>query len=128
MIVVDATNTILGRLATRAAKLALEGESVRITNCEKAYIVGKQGDIVKKYTERMNLGSKPSKGPFTPKRPDRMVTKTIRGMLPKNERGRKASSKVKCYIGTPEELKDKAPVSPSLPGSAISNCSNLFSW
>lgn len=107
MIVIDATNTILGRLATKAAKLALEGESIRVVSCEKAFIVGKQGDIVKKYTHRMNLGSKPPKGPFAPKRPDRMVTKTIRGMLPNNERGRKASTKVKCYIGVPEELKNK---------------------
>jgi len=107
MIIIDATNTILGRLATRVSKLALEGESIRITNCEKAFIVGSQGDIIKKYTLRDNLGSKPPKGPFIPKMPDRMVRRTIKGMLPSNERGRKALSNVKCYIGVPEELKDK---------------------
>jgi len=58
MIVIDATNTILGRLATRAAKLALEGESIRVVNCEKAFIVGRQGDIIKKFSARDRMGSK----------------------------------------------------------------------
>ena len=89
MIVLDATNSILGRLVTRVSKLALEGESIRIINCEKTYIVGHQTDILAKYSHRMNLGNKPNKGPFIPKRPERMVRRTIKGMLPKNERGRK---------------------------------------
>ena len=105
--IIDATNTRLGRMATRVAKLALEYENISIINCSKAYIVGKKKNIVKEYTHRLDLGSKPSKGPFTAKRPDKFVRKAIKGMLPSNARGKRALSKVKCYIDVPEELKDK---------------------
>lgn len=107
--IIDATNTVLGRIATRAAKSALEGEEVSIINCEKSYIVGNKKDILKKYKHRMSLGSRPNKGPFTPKRPDRFLRKAVKGMLPHNNRGKRALSNVKCYIGMPEELKDKKP-------------------
>lgn len=107
MIVVDATNTILGRFATKLAKSALEGETIFVVNSEKAYIVGDPRDIFRKYKALDDMGSKPVKGPFIPKQPHMMMKRTIKGMLPHNERGRRALKRVKCYIGVPEELKDK---------------------
>ena len=45
------------------------------------------------------------------------VKRTIRGMLPyKQERGRKALERVKCYIGAPEELDIKEMI--SIPGAS----------
>jgi len=47
----------------------------------------------------------PSQGPFIQTKPDRFVRRCIRGMLPsKNTRGRDALSRVRCYVGVPENL------------------------
>jgi len=111
MVIIDATNLILGRLASFSAEKALLGENVIIINCEKAVITGNRKTTLKKYNERNQMGSK-NKGPFTRRRPDRFVKRTIRGMLPyKRENGTKALKRVKCYTGTPENLKDK-PIKP----------------
>jgi large subunit ribosomal protein L13 len=41
------------------------------------------------------------------RRPDRIVRKTIRGMLPYREgRGRRAFKRLRVHIGVPEELRD----------------------
>ncbi len=105
--VIDATNLILGRLATYAAKKALEGEKIDIVNSEKAVIVGKKEDILKKYKQRRERGD-PHHGPFFPIQSDRIVRRTIRGMLPyKQAKGREAFENVRCYKGVPSKFKDK---------------------
>lgn len=107
MTVIDATNLIAGRLATQVAKRALLGEKIDIINSEKAVITGKRKDILEHYKERVKRGSA-LKGPYTPRMPDRMLRRTIRGMLPyKQEKGLKAYKKILCHIGTPDEFKDK---------------------
>jgi large subunit ribosomal protein L13 len=46
-------------------------------------------------------------GPYFPKRPDRILKRTVRGMLPyKRPRGREAMANLKIYVGIPIELKD----------------------
>jgi len=106
----DATGLILGRLATQIAKLALMGEQIQIINCEKAALSGSKSKI-EKLNKLRSMGS-PFKGPFYPKRSDRIVKRTIRGMLPyKQTRGREALSRVKCYIGQPESLDIKDMIS-----------------
>lgn len=103
--IVDAKDQMLGRIASFAAKKALLGENVDIINCEKAVITGSKHDILRKYNFRKTIGQ-PTKGPFFPRRPDLFVRRTIRGMLPyKRYRGKKAYSKIKCYMGAPENLK-----------------------
>jgi len=105
--IIDAKNLILGRLASFSAEKALLGEPISIINCESAVITGNRKTTVKKHLERMERGSK-SKGPFTYKRPEMFVKRTIRGMLPyKKENGRNALKKIKCYIGVPENLKGR---------------------
>ncbi|MBW2993609.1 50S ribosomal protein L13 [Candidatus Woesearchaeota archaeon] len=105
--IIDATNKILGRLATFAAKQALLGEKIEIVNCENAMITGNRKWLIKEYARKQQMGT-PAKGPFIPKRPERFVKRTIRGMLPyKKDKGRKAFERVKCYIGIPEKLKGK---------------------
>ena len=106
--IIDASDMILGRLATYAAKKALLGEKVDIVNCEKAVITGNKKSIFEKYEQRNERGPRPTKGPFIPKMPDRFVRRCIRGMLPyKQEKGRTAFKRVMCYIGIPDEFKDK---------------------
>ena len=106
-LIIDATDTILGRLASFAAKKALEGYEVIIVNAEKAVITGNRKTVIKEYQEKRQRGN-PYKGPFFPKRPDRILRRTIRGMLPwKTHRGRVAFKRVKVYIGIPKELEGK---------------------
>lgn len=105
--IIDAKNLILGRLASYAAHNAQLGENVSIINCEAAVITGNKKTTLLDYKEKMQRGSRTT-GPFTPKRADRFVKKAIRGMLPyKKENGRKSLNRIRCYIGTPENLKEK---------------------
>lgn len=107
--IIDATNLILGRIATVAAKKALLGEKVDIVNCEKAVITGKRDSLFKAYKEKYLIKShNPGKGPFWPKMPDRFVRRSIRNMLPhKKSRGREAFRKIMCYISVPEKFKNQ---------------------
>jgi large subunit ribosomal protein L13 len=108
MIVIDAKNLILGRFATHVAKQALLGEEVRVINCEKAIVSGKKATTLRE-TKESALRGNPVKGPFIPKMADRYVRRVIRGMLPyKVHKGAEAYKRVLCYIGEPEEFKDKA--------------------
>lgn len=105
--IIDANNLILGRMATVVAKKALLGENIEIVNCEKSVVSGDPSSIVERYQTRARRGI-PAKGPFIPKRADAFVKRAIRGMLPyKNERGSNALKRVRCYIGIPDNLKDK---------------------
>ena len=107
--IIDATDLILGRLASFAAARALLGEDVSIINCEKAVISGNKKYLLEKYKLKFDKGV-PLRGPYFPRMPERIVKRTVRGMLPyKRQRGRDALKKVLCYRGVPAELsKEKA--------------------
>ncbi|PIN86448.1 50S ribosomal protein L13 [Candidatus Woesearchaeota archaeon CG10_big_fil_rev_8_21_14_0_10_44_13] len=105
--IIDATNLILGRLATISAKKVLLGEKVDIVNCEKAVVTGNRAMILSQFKRKVDLGI-PLKGPYYPRMPDRIIRRTVRGMLPwKRTRGKEAFKRVMCYIGVPDEFKDK---------------------
>jgi len=107
MIIIDANGLILGRLASNISKRLLSGEDVIIVNAEKSVISGSKVSILGEYKDLRSKGSK-EKGPHFPKRPDRILKRTVRGMLPyKQKRGRDAYSRLRVYIGVPNELKDK---------------------
>ncbi|MFH1106825.1 MAG: 50S ribosomal protein L13 [Candidatus Micrarchaeota archaeon] len=111
MIVYDATDAIAGRLAAAAAKKALQGEEVAIVNAGKAMISGRTEEIVQKYARRRTQQNKgdPDKSPKWPRRPDYLLKKIIRGMLPKHSgRGKQALRRIKAYNGVPKELEGKA--------------------
>ncbi|MEK6984593.1 MAG: 50S ribosomal protein L13 [Nanoarchaeota archaeon] len=102
--IIDAKDTILGRLSTYAAKQVLLGNKVEVINCEECVISGKKKTILDNYVRRMHRRA-PGKGPFFYRRPDMLVKRTIRGMLPfKRSRGKNAFKNVRCYIGVPENL------------------------
>ena len=110
MRIINAEGLILGRLASKVAKMLLEGEEVVIVNAEKVIITGNREDIFAKYKQRTELRTRtnPRKGPFYPKRSDEIVRRTIRGMLPwKTDRGRKAFKRLKVYVGIPKEFEGK---------------------
>jgi len=110
MKIINAENSILGRLASEVAKLAMNGEEIIITNAEKAVITGNADDIYKRYYQRFKIRdiAKPEKSPKMQRRPDLFVKRTIRGMIPRRKRsGKEALSRVKALIGTPKEYEGK---------------------
>ncbi|MBR9676452.1 50S ribosomal protein L13 [Candidatus Woesearchaeota archaeon] len=107
MMIIDAEDQVVGRIATRAAKAALLGEQVRILNSEKAVMTGKPKSVLERFEQKRNHGA-PLVGPYYPRNPDRILKRIIRGMLPyKKSRGRDALKRVKCYVGVPEEYAGK---------------------
>jgi large subunit ribosomal protein L13 len=103
---VNADGLILGRMASVVAKKLLNGEKVIIVNAEKAVISGKKRSKVAEAKEFLEVGA-PQRGPFHYRRPDRILRKTVRGMLPfKKPKGKNALKKLKVFIGVPEDLKD----------------------
>ena len=110
-IIVDGTNMIAGRLCSHVAKHLLEGNRVFIVNSENIMISGSRESIIKEYREFLEIASinNPKFGPFHPRRPDTMITKMIRGMLPKTKSsGKAAFSRLRAYLGVPNELKSLA--------------------
>ena len=105
MIIVDGKDLIVGRVATFVAKQALNGETVKIVNCDHMYLSGDKEFLLNEVHRRRIQGTW-SKGPFFFRRPDRFVRRTVRGMLPhKTPRGTVAYKRIICYVGYPEELK-----------------------
>ena len=105
--IIDATDLLLGRMASFAAKKSLLGENVDIVNCENAVISGNRRRILADYKQKRSRGI-PAKGPFISRLPDRLVRRAIKGMLPyKKPRGRKAFTRIMCYMGVPDKFKDK---------------------
>lgn len=103
-VVIDADGHILGRLASHVAKRLLQGEEITIINAEKALVSGRRRQVVAAYREARGRGS-PGKGPHFPRPPDRILRRTVRGMLPyKRGRGREALGRLRVYLGTPAEL------------------------
>ncbi|MBT8171392.1 50S ribosomal protein L13 [Candidatus Bathyarchaeota archaeon] len=106
-IIIDAKGLILGRMASNVAKRLLQGEEVIILNAEKAAISGKKQHIVTDAKTFLEVGH-PRKGPNHPRRPDRIVTRTIRGMLPRRKpKGIAAFKRLRVYLGIPIEFQDK---------------------
>ena len=108
--VIDAEGAILGRMATHVASRLLKGEEIAIINSEKAIITGKKKAIKERYQKKRDLGTY-RKGPFFPRMPDRLVKRTVRGMIPyQTPHGRTAYRKLKCYIGVPKEFEKQEKV------------------
>lgn len=105
--IIDAENLILGRLATYVSKRALLGDNIEVVNCDKAIITGKKKEVLAKYKHRRERGET-LHGPYYPRVSDKLVRRTIRGMLPyKQSKGKIAFERVKCYRGIPEVLEGK---------------------
>jgi len=106
-LVVDATDLMLGRLASLVAKRLLSGEFVTIVNAEKAVISGTRRNILDEMRITLgfrNLGSK-KKSPKHPRRPDGLIRRTVRGMLPYDKpKGKEAFERLRVCIGTPTDV------------------------
>jgi large subunit ribosomal protein L13 len=111
--VIDAEDVVLGRLATQVATLLRgkhkptyaphvdTGDFVVIVNAEKVALTGNKRDQAFVYRHSGFPGGlrKRSFGEMLDKQPDRLLEKTIKGMLPHNRLGRAMGSKLKVYAG-----------------------------
>lgn len=105
--IIDANDAILGRLSAKIAKELLKGETVVVINSEKIIVSGNPASVIKRFKQKRERKDV-YKGPFYPRYPDRILKRTVRGMLPyKTARGRTALRKLKIYIGNPDKLKGK---------------------
>lgn len=108
MKIIDGKNAVLGRLASYVAKEALKGEEIVILNCDQVIITGNKKNIREEFeAEKRKIGSG-QKGPKHSRSADKIVKRSIRGMLPDHRRGRGkiAYKKIKCYVGVPKEFQE----------------------
>ena len=114
-LVIDASGLVLGRLASIAAKHLLMGTTLTIVNAEKAVVTGDRLAILKDAHKRLeirNLGTK-SKSPKHAHRPEGIVRRTIRGMLPRDKaKGKDAFSHLRVYSGAPDGVDFASAVKP----------------
>src|ERR671910_1068322 len=106
-VIVDATDCIAGRMCSRVSKLLLKGNRVSIVNSENAMLSGDKYKTIDLYKEFLEINSvtNPVHGPFHPRRPDTILTKMVRGMIPKTKTsGVEAFKRLRVYIGTPHGL------------------------
>ena len=111
--VIDAEDVVLGRLATQAATLLRgkhkptyaphidTGDFVVVVNAEKVGLTGKKREqsFQFRHSGYPGGGRKFSFGDVLDKHPERLLEKTIKGMLPKNKLGRAMGKKLKVYAG-----------------------------
>ena len=108
--IIDAKDMILGRVCTFAAKQILLGNKIDVINCEECIVTGNKNSILENYLKKLHRKA-PTKGPYFYRRPDLLVKRTVRGMIPfKRSRGREAFKNIKCHIGNPENLKNQKPI------------------
>ncbi len=102
--VIDGSGLLVGRLSSVVAKRALNGEEIAVINAEMSVISGSRARVLGNYKHKRERGSREG-GPFFPRRPDHILKRTIRGMLPyKRQRGIDAMKRIRIYVGVPYEL------------------------
>jgi large subunit ribosomal protein L13 len=111
--VIDATDVVLGRLASQAATLLRgkhkptfaphvdTGDFVVIINADKVALTGAKAEQKKAYRHSGYPGGLKSQSytQLLAQHPEKAVEKAVRGMLPKNSLGRQQLTKLKVYAG-----------------------------
>ncbi len=113
-LLVDATDMVLGRLASEIAQILKgkrkptytphvdTGDFVVVINAEKIRLTGKKAEQKNYYSHSGYPGGlkEVSFQRMLAKHPERIVEKAVKGMLPKNSLGRAMNRKLKVYAGT----------------------------
>jgi large subunit ribosomal protein L13 len=120
--VVDAAGKPLGRLATEVAKILRgkhkptftphvdTGDHVIIINAEQVVLTGNKSEERIYWHSQYPGGLKSvTKGSMQAKRPERLVERTIKGMLPHNRLGAQMYGKLKVYAGTAHPHQSQQP-------------------
>ena len=112
--VIDAEGQVLGRLATRAARLLTgkdkpiytpfldTGDYVIIINAEKVKLTGKKltDKLYRRHTGYPGGLRETTAGELLSKDPGKLVREAVVGMLPKTKLGRAMRKKLKVYRGS----------------------------
>lgn len=121
--VVDATDMVVGRLATEIATLLRGknkptftpnqecGDFVVVTNAEKVKLTGKKWDkkIYNWHSGYIGgIKARTAKEQLV-KHPELIVMEAVKGMLPKSTLGRKQLTKLKVFIGPEHEHEAQKP-------------------
>jgi large subunit ribosomal protein L13 len=123
--VIDATDVVLGRLASQVARLLRgkhkpifaphmdTGDFVIVVNAEKVVLTGKKREQKLAYRHSGYPGGLRSVrySQLLEKHPERAVEKAVKGMLPHNRLGRQMFRKLKVYAGPdhPHQAQQPAP-------------------
>jgi len=125
--IVDATDQVLGRLASKISTIVQgknkptfaahvdTGDFVIVLNCEKLRVTGRKADVLEYDTYSRYPGGRHLYSFKTMKQlhPEKLLELAVRRMLPKSKMGRNILGKVKIYKGDkhphsaqkPKELK-----------------------
>jgi len=112
--VVDAQDVVLGRLSTRVAGILRgknkaiytpsvdTGDFVIVVNAEKIALTGRKLADKTYYSHSGYVGGlkEISAGKLLEKKPEELIKKAVKGMLPKNKLARAMLSKLKIYAGS----------------------------
>jgi large subunit ribosomal protein L13 len=122
--VIDATDVVLGRLASQAATLLRgkhkpvyaphvdTGDFVIIVNADKVHLSGNKREQKMAYRHSGYPGGlrAVSYAELLDRNPAKAVEKAVKGMLPKNSLGRQMLSKLKVYAGPTHPHQAQQPV------------------
>ena len=122
-VLVDATDVVLGRLASKVAKILRGknkpgytphvdcGDNVVIINAEKVRLTGNKlnDKIYVRYSGYPGGQRTQTPSEILAKYPERLVEKAVKGMLPKNRLGRKIFGNLKVYVGSEHKQEAQKP-------------------
>jgi large subunit ribosomal protein L13 len=122
--VIDASDVVLGRLASHAAILLRgkhkpiyaphvdTGDFVIVVNAEKVALSGRKLEQKRAYRHSGYPGGLRAVAyqDMLEKHPERLIEKAVRGMLPKNSLGRNMLRKLKVYAGPDHPHQAQQPV------------------
>ncbi len=111
VLVVDATDQILGRMCSIVAKRLLEGYRVYVVNAEKTRVSGGKRSFIREYVEFLDVKSvrNPKHTPKHPRNPVTYVRSVVKSMLPMDKpKGVEAFRRLRVYCGQPSSVKGEA--------------------
>ena len=122
--VIDASDKILGRVATKIADRIRGkdkptftphtdgGDYVVVINAEKIKVTGEKFNDKKYYTHSLYPGGLKTKTvrEMNEKHPERIIEEAVKGMLPKNKLGKSMIKKLKVFSGPDHEHESQQPI------------------
>ncbi len=124
--ILDAQGVVLGRLATKAARILMgktkptytpfldTGDFLIVINAERVKLTGKKltGKVYRHHTGYMGGLKEVKAVDAIAKKPAVVIHEAVTGMLPKSKLGRKMATKLRVYVGTdhPHQAQQPIPV------------------
>ena len=121
--IVDAEEVVLGRLASQVAQILRgkhkpiftphmdTGDYVVIINAEKVRLTGTKAESKSYFRHTGHPGGQrhTSYRELMEKKPEQIIIKAVKGMVPHNRLGRQIMKKLKVYVGTEHQHEAQQP-------------------